>query len=88
MGCTTTSVTTEVSPGALLLRAIAAAAEEGPALLDRRSAGEHPYVVGWATAAMVIIFFCKVGVGVGWGWCGERMEEGDRHSPRTRPRVW
>ena len=55
MGCTTTSVTTEVSPGALLLRAIAAAAEEGADLLDRRSAGEHPYVVGWARAAAMVI---------------------------------
>lgn len=65
MGCTTTSVTTEVSPGALLLRAIAAAAEEGPDLLDRRSAGEHPYVVGWARAAAMVVSY------TGFWWRGE-----------------
>ncbi len=81
MGCTTTSVTTEVSPGALLLRAIAAAAEEGADLLDRRSAGEHPYVVGWARAAamVIILFFAMVRVREK----RERTRRGeDRQSPR------
>ena len=48
-----------------MLRAIAAAAEEGADLLDRRSAGEHPYVVGWARAAMVILQWFGRGEEVG-----------------------
>lgn len=85
MGCTTTSVTTEVSPGALLLRAIAAAAEEGADLLDRRSAGEHPYVVGWARAAMVILQWFRRGEEVSrWGWGQTEPTLTLSYSPRTK----